>query len=71
MEFVIGSHDEAILNILEELQCSANQRIFRECTEPCRLTVYFASDTTFILSNKVLSDTESRVVEKMLDFELI
>ena len=55
-----------ILNILEGLQGSANQRV--ECTEQCRLAGNFVSDTVFNLSNKVLSDTEIRVLEKGLDF---
>ena len=54
----MDTHDEEILNILEELQCSADQRIVEECTEQCRLTGNFVSDTVFNLRNKVLSDTE-------------
>ena len=64
----LDTHDEEIFNILEELQCSANQRIVEECTEQYRLTGNFVSDTVFNLSNKVLSDTEIRVLEKGLDF---
>ena len=37
--------DEEILNIVEELQCSEDQRIVEECTEQCRLTGNFVSDT--------------------------
>ena len=66
----LDTHNEAVLNNLEELQCSADERIWEECTEPCRLTIYFATDTIFILNNKVLSDTKSRVMEKRLDFAL-
>ena len=62
----LDTQDEEILNILEGLQGSANQRV--ECTEQCRLTGNFVSDTVFNLSNKVLSDTEIRVLEKGLDF---
>ena len=62
----LDTQDEEILNILEQLQGSANQRV--ECTEQCRLTGNFVPDTVFNLSNKVLSDTEIRVLEKGLDF---
>ena len=58
----LDKHDEEILNILEELQCSAE-----ECTEQCRLTGKFVSDTVFNLSSKVFSDTEIRLLEKGLD----
>ena len=60
----LDTHDEEILNILEELQCSADQIIVEKCTEQCRLTGNFVSDTVFNLSNKVLSDTEIRVLER-------
>ena len=46
----LNAHNEKILNILEELQCSADQRIVEECTEQCRLTGNFVSDTVFHLS---------------------
>ena len=65
-EMRLNAQDENILNILEELQGSANQRV--ECTEKCRLTGNSVSDTLFSLSNKVLSDTEIRLLEKGLDF---
>ena len=64
----LDTHDEEILNILEELQCSAGQRIVEECTEKCGLTGNFVSDTVFNLSIKALSDTKIRVLEKGLDF---
>ena len=50
----LDTQNEEILNILEELQGSARV----ECTEWCRLTGNFVSDTVFNLRNKVLSDTE-------------
>ena len=62
----LDTQDEEILNIFEELQGSANQRVER--TEQCRLTGNFVSQTVFNLSNKVLSDTEIKVLEKGLDF---
>ena len=62
----LDTQDEKIINILEELQGSENQRV--ECTGQCRLTGNFVSDTVFNLSIKVLSDAEIRVVEKSLDF---
>ena len=68
IDLSLDTHDEEILNILEELQCSTDQRIVEECTEQCRLTGNFISDTVFNLNNKVLSDTEIRVLEKGLDF---
>ena len=67
----LDTRDEEILNILEELQCSADQRIVEECTEQCRLTGSFLSDIVFNLGDKVPSDTEIRVLEKGLDFALI
>ena len=39
-----------------------------ECTEQCRLTGNFVSHTVFNLSNKFLSNTEIRILEKGLDF---
>ena len=65
-DFSLDTQDEEMLNILEELQGSANQGA--ECTEQCRLTGNFVLDNVFNLSNKVLSDTEIRVFEKGLDF---
>ena len=64
----MDTHEEEILNILEELQCSSDQRIVKECTRQYRLPGNFVSDTVFNLSNKVLSDTEIRVFETGLDF---
>ena len=62
----LDTQDQEILNILEELQGSANPRV--ESTEQCRLTGNFVSDNVFNLSNKVLIDTEIRVLEKGLYF---
>ena len=67
----LDTDNEEILNILEELQCPADQRIVEECTEQCRLTGKFVSDTVFNISNKILSDTEIRILEKGLDFASI
>ena len=67
----LNTHDEEILNILEELQCSVDQRIVEKRTEQCRLSGNFVSDTVFNLINNVLSDTEIRVLEKGLDFASI
>ena len=39
-----------------------------ESTELSRLTDNIVSDTVFNLSNKFLSDTETRVLKKGLDF---
>ena len=63
------TQDEEILNIREELQGSANQRI--ESTEQCRLTGKFVSDTVFNLSIKVVSDAEIKLLEKGFDFAQI
>ena len=52
----LDTHDTEISSILEE------------CTELCRLTGNFVSDTVFNLSNKVLSDTKIRILEKGFDF---
>ena len=58
--------DNEILGILEELQCSENvlvNNLFCENnvssgTEQSRLSGYFASNTVFNLSRKVLSEVE-------------
>ena len=55
-DFSLDTQDEEMLNILEELQGSANQGA--DCTEQCRLTGNFVLD----------GDTEIRVFEKGLDF---
>ena len=47
------TNDEEILNTLEELQCSGDYRTVVECTEQCRLTDNFVSNTIFNLNNKV------------------
>ena len=65
-DFSLDTQDEEILNILEELQGSANSRV--ESTEQCRLAGNFVSDNVFNLSNKILIDTEIRVLEKGLYF---
>ena len=52
----MDTHDTEISSILEEF------------TELCRLTGNFVSDTVFNLSNKVLSDTKIRILEKGFDF---
>ena len=62
----LDTHDEEILNILGELQCSADQRIVKEYTVQCRLTGNFVFGAVFNLSNKVLIDTEMRVLENEL-----
>ena len=64
----LHTQDKEILNILEGLQGSASERIAEECIEQCILSGNFVKDTVFNLSNKVLSDTEIRVLEKGLDF---
>ena len=64
----LHTQDKEILNILEGLQGSASDRIAEECTKQCILSGNFVKDTVFNLSNKVLSDTEIRVLEKGLDF---
>ena len=43
----LDTHDKEILSILEERQCSADQGMVEECTEQCRLTGNFVSDTVF------------------------
>ena len=63
----LDTNDEEIFNILEELQCSADQRILEECTENCGLAGNFVSDIIFSLGNKILSDTKIRVLEKGFD----
>ena len=41
----LGTHDEEILNIFEQLQCLADQRIVEECIKLCMLTENVVSDT--------------------------
>ena len=73
---MLHTQDNEILGILEELQCSANvsvNNLFCENnvspdTEQSRLSGYFASNTVFNLSRKVISEVEIKVLEKGLDF---
>ena len=61
-----------MLRILEELHSSNRvtsvMGISSITANENRLTGYFCSDTIFNLSNRVLSDSEIKVLEKGLDF---
>ena len=63
-EKVFSTQDEEFLEILEELQKPTKGTI----DENDRLEGYFCSDTVFNLSNKILSDSEIKLLEKGLDF---
>ena len=59
-----STQDEDLLDILVELQKPIKGAI----GENDRLEGYFCSDTVFNLSNRVLSDSEIKLLEKGLDF---
>ena len=59
-----SAQDEELLEILEELQKPTKGTI----DENDRLEGHFCSDTVFNLSNKILSDSEIKLLEKGLDF---
>ena len=59
-----STQDEDLLDILVELQKPIKGAI----GENDRLEGYFCSDTVFSLSNRVLSDSEIKLLEKGLDF---
>ena len=63
-EKVFSTQDEELLEILEELQKPTMGTI----DENDRLEGHFCSDTVFNLSNKILSDSEIKLLEKGLDF---
>ena len=46
-DLLLDTHDKKILSIPKEIQCSADQGMVEECTEQCRLTSNFVSDTVF------------------------
>ena len=60
VDLSLDTHDEEIFNILEVLQCSADQRIVEGCNIQLRLTSKFVSDTVFNLNNNILNDIEIR-----------
>ena len=67
---VLYSQDQELLSILEELQISShNLPLERSVTiSTTRITGYICFDTVFNLCNRVLTDTEIKVLEKGLDF---
>ena len=69
---MLSSQDMEVLEILEELESNANAN-FTGCehkynTDDSRMKGHFCPDTVFNLSNKVLTDGEIKVVQKILDF---
>ena len=71
----LDDYHKEILSILEDLQCPRNPvksqsqiSIPSVRTKEYRLSDSFVSDMVFHLSGKVLTDTETKVLEKGLDF---
>ena len=61
---MLSTQDKEILPILEEL---GNKNGVSNINSQSRLTGYFCSNTVFDLSRKILSDTETKILEKGLD----
>ena len=61
-EKVFSTQDEELLEILEELQKPTKGTI----GESDRPEGYFCSDTVFNLSNRILSNSENKILEKGL-----
>ena len=62
---ILSSQDEDILSKLEELQRKSPSKAFNNSND--RICTYFCSDNVLILNKKVLTDIETKVLEKGLD----
>ena len=62
---ILFSQDEDILSKLEELQRKSPSKAFNNSND--RICTYFCSDNVLILNKKVLTDIETKVLEKGLD----
>ena len=66
--------DQDILKILEELQSTGegkttpHNNISSNCVYESRIEGHFCSDAIFILSGRILTETETKVLEKGLTF---
>ena len=73
-EEIINTLDREFLSVLEDLMDlddllhSQNKNINAKVTSECRISGYFCSDTVFNLSQRVLTETEIKVLEKDLDY---
>ena len=65
---VFSNPDDDLLRILEDLQNESHADDNPVSSYESRTRVYFFSDTIFNLSNRVLSEDESKVLEKRIDF---
>ena len=63
-EEILSTQDREILSILEELE---NKNDMSNINSQSRLTGHFYSNTDFDLSQKILSDTKIKVLQKRLD----
>ena len=64
---IFSTQDRELTSISEDLENIDNKRE-ANATEETRLSGYFCSDTIFNLSQKVLTDSEIKVLEKGLDY---
>ena len=65
---VLSSHDDELLRILEDLQNEKSVKNNSNCSDNTRISGYFCSDTVFSLNRSVLSEDETKVLEKELNF---
>ena len=59
---------DELLRILEDLQKEKLVNNNRNCSDDTKISAYFCSDTVFNLSRRLLSEDETKVLEKGLDF---
>ena len=64
---IFSTQDRELISILVDLQNIDNNRE-ANATGKTTLSGYFCSDTVFNLSQKVLTDSEIKVLEKGLDY---
>ena len=64
----LSSQDDELLRILKDLQNEKSVNNNPNCSDDSRISGYFCSDTVFNLSRRVLSEDETKVLEKGLDF---
>ena len=67
-ECPLSSQDEELAQILQDLGSVNCFDINSNLSDNSRLRGYFCSDTVFNLSQRVLSETEIKILEKGLDF---
>ena len=64
----LSSQDDEFLRILEDLPKDKLAHCNPNCSEESRSKGYFCLDTVFNLNSRALSEDETRVLEKGLDF---